>query len=64
MLELTTRTDFACPGCGKISVETKGILGGLMQQLLIHAGLTRLKEVGGTLTCNKCNITWEVEGNK
>ncbi len=61
MIELTSRTKLTCPSCGKISIKTKGILGGLIQQLFIQACLKRLDEVGGTMTCNKCNITWEVD---
>ena len=62
MLELTTRHDLVCPSCGKIDIKTKGILGGIIQQLFIISFLKRLEQIGGTMTCNKCNVTWEVEG--
>lgn len=62
MLELTTRSDLTCPSCGKIDIKTKGILGGLIQQLFLQSALKKLEQVGGTMTCNKCNISWDVEG--
>lgn len=60
MATMTTRTGIVCPHCNeKIIVETEGILGGIIKQMIIGSIINRLKEIGGTMTCPKCSNKFE-----
>lgn len=62
MAQLTTGTDIICPHCKReVEIETEGLLGGIMKQMLIGAFITRLKTEGGTVTCGKCKNKFKHE---
>ena len=57
-LKLTTRTGVTCPNCGKdLEIETEGLFGGILTQLLMQGALAAIKRNGKgnvTATCEKC----------
>ena len=61
MATMTVGTGFFCPICGvQATVETTGIFGGILKQMLISTVLDRLNKVGGKLRSDACGHTWTV----
>lgn len=61
---MVTRSGFSCPSCGKdLDITTKGLLGGIIQQLIAQALINKLRESGGTVTCGHCNHKWRIRKN-
>ena len=58
-MEMTTRTGIVCPNCEQeVMIETEGLLGGVMQQLMIQSVIKRLETESATLTCGNCEHEW------
>ena len=63
-MELTCGTGIICPGCKKeIQVETKGIFGGIIQQMIVGSVFDRIKREGAKITHYSCGTVFHVKGD-
>lgn len=59
-MKMATGTRIFCPECHKeILLETEGLLGGLIAQMLFDKVLDRVRREGAKVTCNHCRHVWQ-----
>ena len=65
-MEMTTAyPEFDCPNCGnKAKLETKGLLGGIIQQMFINSVMEHARKRDLTITCKICGCKWQRKGDK